>query len=211
MNNLKLTKIVYFILFIFFSLLISSCDKHNHPEATEKNMEQPIVIPKPIKKILIKNINEAVKLGNKKAIYQALVKSNDENKNKSIKQLMAVDKQLQAAAKESNQLSLLTNQCAQSLIAYQYNNPKFIEIFITDKHGVNVCQTNKTTDYYQADEAWWQKTYSNGKGNNHYGDIEFDDSAQIISFPIYIAIKKNKRVIGVMKLLLDVNAINNKL
>ncbi|MFA5337650.1 MAG: hypothetical protein WC330_04900, partial [Candidatus Omnitrophota bacterium] len=32
----------------------------------------------------------------------------------------------------------------------------FAEIFITNKYGANIAQNHKTSDYYQADEEWWQ-------------------------------------------------------
>lgn len=50
------------------------------------------------------------------------------------------------------------------------------ELFITDKFGGVVAVSGKTTDFYQADEDWWQKAYNNGKGDIYVGNEEFDSS-----------------------------------
>ena len=40
------------------------------------------------------------------------------------------------------------------------------EIFVTDKYGGLVASSRKTSDYYQADEVWWQEAFNEGKGKN---------------------------------------------
>jgi len=40
----------------------------------------------------------------------------------------------------------------------------FTEIFITDAHGLNVGQSNITEDYWQGDEAKFQRTFPRGPG-----------------------------------------------
>ncbi|NNG03377.1 MAG: hypothetical protein HKM95_04670 [Inquilinus sp.] len=50
------------------------------------------------------------------------------------------------------------------------------EIFIMDNLGLNVGQSQETSDYWQGDEAKWQETYGVGPGAMLIGDIEFDES-----------------------------------
>lgn len=74
------------------------------------------------------------------------------------------------------------------------------EIFITDKYGAIVAASGKTSDFYQADETWWQEAYNNGKGKTYVGDIEFDESSSAWSIPIAVPVKDDEdRVIGICK------------
>lgn len=83
----------------------------------------------------------------------------------------------------------------------------FGEIFITNKFGVNIAQTSKTTDYYQADEEWWVKTKNNGF---YISDIEYDSSAEIYSTDIGIRIDDNDgNFIGVLKAVLNFEEVIN--
>ena len=39
--------------------------------------------------------------------------------------------------------------------------PEHIEVFLTDVHGATVGSTDRLSDYYQADEGWWQVSGTN--------------------------------------------------
>ena len=39
------------------------------------------------------------------------------------------------------------------------NFPQHVEIFLTNEQGLSIAATNRTSDYYQADEEWWQVAY----------------------------------------------------
>ncbi|AXS42496.1 hypothetical protein D1F64_07040 [Breoghania sp. L-A4] len=54
----------------------------------------------------------------------------------------------------------------------------FSEIFVTDAKGLNVAQSDVTSDYWQGDEAKWQKSFPMGAGAIHLGDVEQDESTQ---------------------------------
>lgn len=75
-----------------------------------------------------------------------------------------------------------------------------VEIFLTDRYGGLVVASEKTSDFYQADEEWWQKTFNAGKGSVFIGDMEFDESSGFwsitISVPVY---DNNSEIIGVCK------------
>jgi len=45
-----------------------------------------------------------------------------------------------------------------SLRAFRELYPYHIEVFVTDAKGALVAATNRTSDYYQGDETWWQNT-----------------------------------------------------
>ncbi len=83
----------------------------------------------------------------------------------------------------------------------------FAEVFLANKYGANAAQTGKTTDYYQADEEWWQIAKQDGL---YVGDVEYDRSAAIYSTDIGIRIDDEKgNFSGVMKVILNIEEVIN--
>ncbi|ANH03939.1 hypothetical protein [Shinella sp. HZN7] len=75
-------------------------------------------------------------------------------------------------AQLSNPLSLYLKgrqQAAEGLIT---------EIFVMDNRGLNVGQSDVTSDYWQGDEAKWQKSF--GTGALHIEEAERDESTQLM-------------------------------
>jgi len=110
---------------------------------------------------------------------------------------------------------LLENELAMTLKAFKTVEGSFGEIFVTDKIGRLVASTNKTTDYWQADEDWWQKSYNKGKGQIFLSKFGYDQSSRVYSVDICIPVYSNKdhKLVGIIKGVLDVshlfNAIEN--
>jgi hypothetical protein len=105
-------------------------------------------------------------------------------------------------------LSSMNNSCASALKKLQRDAPVYREIFITGIKGLNSCQTNKTSDYYQADEDWWKKAYHNGQGFRYFSEIEFDESASSRAISVYLPVLDHKKnVIGIAKAVLDVSLL----
>lgn len=78
------------------------------------------------------------------------------------------------------------------------------EAFITDQRGYLLAATNKTSDFIQSDEDWWQHAYADGRGAADISEVTYDASAGVwavsITVPIYA---RSGDVIGVMKVVLD--------
>jgi len=84
----------------------------------------------------------------------------------------------------------------------EYGYKVFGEIFLTNKYGANVAQTGKTTDYYQADEKWWQEAKKNGL---YVADVEYDESADVYSTDICIRIDdQTGNFLGIIKAVLNI-------
>ncbi|MBN1931015.1 MAG: PAS domain S-box protein, partial [Desulfobacterales bacterium] len=78
----------------------------------------------------------------------------------------------------------------------------FVEIFVTNKYGANTAQSQKTTDYYQADEDWWQIAKKDGL---YVGNITYDESADIYSTDICVRVDdKSGKFLGVIKAVLNI-------
>ena len=85
--------------------------------------------------------------------------------------------------------SLLSNPLSDFIQIFHRINPVFEEILVTDQHGRLIASTNRTSDYWQADEAWWTNTIKHPAGSGILHNIHYDKSAGILafdgSFPIY--------------------------
>lgn len=62
----------------------------------------------------------------------------------------------------------------------------YAEIFATDAKGLNVGQSDPTSDYWQGDEAKWQEPFL--KGEMVIGEVEFDESSQAYQSQVSIPI-----------------------
>lgn len=109
--------------------------------------------------------------------------------------------------------SVLANECARNLMDFQDEHDGFPEIFVTDVKGLVVAATNRTSDYLQADEAWWETAYNEGRGKSYYGAIDYDDSACSESISLYVPVidPDSAKVIGVLKAVCDITAIKMEL
>ena len=74
----------------------------------------------------------------------------------------------------------------------------FAELFFTDSHGYNVLASDRTSDFVQSDEAWWQQAVKTGA---YEGAPRYDSSAAVVSLEYDIAIRAPRvaRPVGVLK------------
>ena len=104
---------------------------------------------------------------------------------------------------------VLSNDLAVELRRFRDSFPEHVEIFVTDRNGLSIAYTNRTSDYYQADEGWWQAAYNNGQGAVFIGQPEFDESSQTYSVnmaaPLYA--DDGQSVAGVVRTTLDASAL----
>jgi hypothetical protein len=74
----------------------------------------------------------------------------------------------------------------------------FSEIFVMDAKGLNVAQSEVTSDYWQGDEPKWQQTFPKGKDAIHISDVEKDESTQTYESQVSVPVvdPANGSVIG---------------
>ena len=147
-------------------------------------------------------------------IIDRVRESNQKHSKISVAELLEIDKKWRATTGADSFIeSFLRNDVALQLLKFQKNNLGFSEIFVTDMYGANVGQTNKTTDFYQADEAWWTDSFDEGRGKILHGEIEFDESAQTVAISLYVPILDPDllKVIGVAKGVFNLDVLKSKL
>lgn len=101
--------------------------------------------------------------------------------------------------------NILENSASQFLRQYATVGTTFREILVTDVHGRLVAASNKTSDYFQADERWWRNAYLEGSGNPFISDLQFDESSDVYGLEVAEPIKDftSGEVIGVIKTIVD--------
>ncbi len=88
---------------------------------------------------------------------------------------------------------------------YEQGYHIFEEVFITNKYGELVAASNRTTDYRQDDENWWQAARKNGWVIQ---DVIYDESAKNYAVPLCVRIENDREeFIGVIKALLSTQSI----
>jgi hypothetical protein len=97
-------------------------------------------------------------------------------------QITTLDKQWRAEAKAGSG-PLVDSYMNNALSAFLRTKDAeseglFSELFIMDAKGLNVGQSDLTTDYEQGDEAKWQKTFLVGPDAVFIDDVEFDESSK---------------------------------
>ena len=90
----------------------------------------------------------------------------------------------------------------------RYGYRVFAEAYVTNKYGVVIGSTGRTSDYLQADEDWYQQSVSNRE--LWVGDLEFDDSSNSYSIDLVANLYDDDgNFTGVFKGVLDVAEIEN--
>ncbi len=121
------------------------------------------------------------------------------NKNLSLSDIKTKDaKWLNTAGIDDFMQSLMNNAAAKELFRLEQSKPYFTEVFLMGNKGANVAMTNKTSDYWQGDEAKFTKSYADTLGAIHIGDVEFDQSSQAYLVQVSVPVIDGGKAIGVI-------------
>jgi GAF domain-containing protein/HAMP domain-containing protein len=119
-----------------------------------------------------------------------------------------LDTTWRSAPNESPLISnVVESPLADELREFREISPEHVELLVTDRYGANIAATNRTTDYYQADEDWWQAAYNNGEGNVYISQPEFDASSQTFALLIVVPLFKEGELAGILRSTLEVNTL----
>lgn len=169
---------------------------------------------KEVKAVLQKKVELVEKLAAEPKVVDAVKASNDQHKDTTMSEIARLDEKWQASEGIDDFIkAFLTNECAQILIDFQESSDGFPEVFVTDERGLIVAETNRTSDYYQADEKWWVDAYNDGDGKSYHGEIEYDESAMSESISVYVPVRdtETEKTIGVIKAVCDITVIKMEL
>jgi len=125
-------------------------------------------------------------------VVSAVKAQNGETAGYDQAKIDALDKQWRAEADAADQPmidAVLENDLSAYLADAQGGSDGlFTEIFVMDAKGLNVGQSDVTSDYWQGDEAKWKETFLKGKDAVHIGDLEQDDSTQQLQSQVSVSV-----------------------
>lgn len=129
-------------------------------------------------------------------------------KAKTLDQIKAKDEEWKAFAGIADYMkAIMDSDCGVHIRSIQKSAPYFSEIFVMDNQGANVAMTDKTSDYWQGDEAKFQKSFADGAGAVFVDDVKFDDSSQTYQVQVSVPVKDGDKAIGAITFGVDVDKI----
>ena len=149
-----------------------------------------------VPKTLVSFVNdELIRFGSDPAVVKAVKEQNA--RGFSLAQIKAEDQRwINSDSIDGFMFDLMRNRCSYQLLNLQLKHPYIVEAFVMDNQGALVGLTNKTSDYWQGDEAKFVESYQNGTGAVHYGDVEYDDSIGEIVVQVSVPVVSGSRAIG---------------
>lgn len=117
------------------------------------------------------------------------------------------EKWIKTAGYDDFMKSLMNNNCARALNDAAKAHPFIVEAFVMDAQGANVCMIDKTSDYWQGDEAKHEKTYAGGKGSIFVDKVKFDESTQSYIGQVSVPVMDGAKAIGAVTFGINVEAI----
>lgn len=122
-------------------------------------------------------------------VIAAVIESNKKHKKLMQEEIIVLDKAW--IAKDQALIdSIRKNKLSEFLIQKRdASGGVMTEAFVMDNRGLNVGQTDGTSDLWQADEAKWQKTYAVGPGTIFVDKVEEDGGKKIAQVSVTISDK----------------------
>lgn len=146
-------------------------------------------------------------------IIDAVKAQNDAHANLTQADIDRLDKQWRAEVSASSKPTIdriMGNALSGFLKAKQASsNGLYTEIFVMDNKGLNVGQSEITSDYWQGDEPKWQDTYAKGAGSIHISEVEEDESTQTYQSQLSLPIldPASQQPIGAITIGINVEAL----
>ncbi len=147
-----------------------------------------------------------VAYGQEPIIVQAV---KEENANgKTLAEIKALDEEWKRTPGVADYMkALIVSECGKYVNKIITSKPWIAEIFVMDNQGANVAMTDKTSDYWQGDEAIFIQSFKNSQGTIYISNVEFDDSTQAYVAKVSIPVKDGEKAIGVITFSIDVNKL----
>jgi hypothetical protein len=147
------------------------------------------------------------------AVVEAVKQQNARNAGLSQADIDALDQQWRAETSAAAK-PLIDETLGNALSTYlkQVKNDSqglYTEIFVMDSKGLNVGQSDVTSDYWQGDEDKWTQTYAVGPDALVIGEVEQDESTQRFQTQVSLPVvdPADGQVIGAVTVGIDVETL----
>ncbi|HRJ72465.1 MAG TPA: SpoIIE family protein phosphatase [Terrimicrobiaceae bacterium] len=105
--------------------------------------------------------------------------------------------------------AILQNPVSRMLREFCHFDPIFVEVLVADSRGRLLGASDRTSDYDQSDEEWWQRAIGFQPGEGLLSGLEYDESAGVfsldISFPVFAG--NSVRPVGVLKAVVNASPL----
>jgi hypothetical protein len=130
---------------------------------------------------------------------------------RAMDEIAAIDREWEAATGVTPFMrTLIEHPAARRLKELRSSSPEIQEAFLTDALGANVAITNKTSDFYQGDEAQYLDAFNQGKGGVHVGELSLDESIHSYSIHVGVPVLDEGKPIGVLLAAVNVEKLKRK-
>lgn len=146
-------------------------------------------------------------------IVAAINSQNDANKALTNAEIVNLDKSWRRETNASSQPMIrkaMDNPLSALLKKKQQeSNGLYTEIFIMDAYGLNVGQSEVTSDFWQGDEAKWQQTFQKGPDAIHISEVEKDESTLTYQSQLSLPVvdPSTQKVIGAITIGINVDGL----
>jgi hypothetical protein len=154
----------------------------------------------------------------KNPIVVEAVREANKKPAKSLHEIIQLDKKWVAGQSDENWVNqFLDNPCARYLRHLQNEQGSeknlYAEIFVTDKQGCIVAESEMTSDFWQGDEDKFVKAFADGKGAIFVDESGYDRSTQthLIQVSLPVLEPSTRKAIGVMTIGLNIGILDEQL
>ena len=157
--------------------------------------------PNPVRETALARIPKARAVAADPEVLKAVLAKNA--MHESMEQILRHDKAWTEDVNYPLRKTLSTNACAQRLRALVKDDPTIVEVILMDAQGANVCVSSETTDYWQGDEAKWQKTYGANK-EAFVDEPALDTSTGVYAIQLSVIVSDGMAKVGALTLTLKI-------
>ncbi len=91
--------------------------------------------------------------------------------------------------------------------------PIYVEILLTDAHGINILATRALEQVAHSDQTWWQEAARLDRAGIGFSNVFLDPAAQqpVIGIALPVIDPDTKRILGVLRALISLNDLQARL
>jgi hypothetical protein len=122
---------------------------------------QPPSVTAKVREIAGARVALAERIATDDAVLAAVAAKNGSEEPQE--QIQRRDREWIAGGRPDLRRAMTQSACADRLRELVKEDAFVVEAFLMDARGALVCASRETTDYYQGDEAKWERTYQDGR------------------------------------------------
>ncbi|MFT5206852.1 MAG: hypothetical protein ACI9CF_000593 [Candidatus Omnitrophota bacterium] len=168
--------------------------------------------------VIKETVNSKILIWSKDTVVLEAIRQANKEANKTEAQILELDGRWRQAEDGDAWVASFSNNPVVVRLKEFQNKVKgkrvlYPEIFIMDRQGNIVSETDKTSDYWQGDEAKFIKSFADGRGNVFIDEPEYDDSSETYSVQVSVPIidPQSELAIGAMTVAINLDALTGEL